>query len=131
MRRDERDRSLELEMFPTDPPPLPTAGSLEKFEEESGTPDGFDLNFYNEHPTVEKTTQVELLQVILVPVGVFGEKEVYGLCDEVGGESDCNRADGKIYRKADDDEDWSGFSDDVIHVYVPESELHKFDRIHL
>lgn len=74
-----------------------------------------------------------LIKVTLVPVEVFGtecgtcETEVgYGLSDAVGGLSDCNRAIGRIYRR--EDMDVSHASDDVITVYVPRSELGKFDR---
>lgn len=79
----------------------------------------------------------ELVKVTLVPVEVFGTDcrkcddgvEHYGLCDAVGpGYSDCNRAIGRIYRR--DDEESVPYRDpaDVITVYVPRSELPKFEQ---
>lgn len=75
-----------------------------------------------------------LVKVTLVPVEVFGtecsncdEDFHYGLCDAVGAGSDCNRAVGRIYRRHDTDIEF-GDPDDVITVYVPESELWKFDK---
>jgi hypothetical protein len=81
-----------------------------------------------------------LIRVRLVPVEVFGADEEdcdgcgatvqfgYGLCDAVQAWSDCNRAIGHIYRV---DEDWTeGFRQpgETITIYVPESEMAKFER---
>lgn len=82
---------------------------------------------------------MKLVQVILVPVEFdidVVEEELcaheikvgWCLSDGVGGESDRHSHRGRIYRRAGEDEDWSSFEDDVIFVYVPESELPKFDR---
>jgi hypothetical protein len=75
----------------------------------------------------------DLVKVTLVPVEVFGttcqtcEEDVgYGLSDAVGAQSDCNRAIGRIYRR---DDVASRESDEVITVYVPRSEMHKFDNL--
>jgi len=50
-----------------------------------------------------------MIKLVLIPVQVFGAKEGeeewgYGLCDAVGGQSDCNRAIGHIFRVATIDE---------------------------
>lgn len=81
-----------------------------------------------------------LERIRLVPVEVFGAGEEdcrscggtvqcgYGLMDAVSGWSDCNRALGRIYRKDDlDGRDAEGRAG-CITVYVPESEMAKFDR---
>lgn len=81
-----------------------------------------------------------LIRVRLVPVEVFGaDKEDcpscgevirfgYGLMDAVQAWSDCNRAIGRIYRV--DEESNEGFREpgDTITVYVPQSEMAKFER---
>jgi hypothetical protein len=88
----------------------------------------------------ESAVGMTLRQVILVPVefDVDVVEEEYcahdhrvGWClsDAVGGESDRHSHRGKIYRKAGEDENWTCFEEDVIFVYVPESELPKFDRV--
>jgi hypothetical protein len=81
-----------------------------------------------------------LVRVRLVPVEVFGADEDncrscgemvpsgYGLMDAVAAWSDCNRAIGRIYRKDDEYSDGYREPGDVITVYVPESEMGKFDR---
>lgn len=76
-----------------------------------------------------------LVKVTLVPVQVFGaecetcEKDApYGLMDAVSAWSDCNRAEGHIYRKDDDALIPYRNRDDVITVYVPQSEMVKFDQ---
>jgi hypothetical protein len=43
----------------------------------------------------------DLIAVTLVPVEVFGADDGYGLCDAVSAWSDCNRAEGHIYRFED------------------------------
>lgn len=76
-----------------------------------------------------------LVKVVLVPVETFpGEcskcqtEVTYGLMDAVSSWSDCNRAVGHIYRRAAEHEiEWFA-PEDVITVYVPESEIGKFDR---
>lgn len=76
-----------------------------------------------------------LVKVVLVPIEIFPgecgaceEDVAYGLMDAVGAGSDCNRAHGKIYRRAAQNEiEWFP-AEDVITVYVPESELAKFER---
>ena len=82
------------------------------------------------------TGGMKLIQVILVPVDFHVEAlddwsitVGWNLADHVGGESDRHSHRGKIYRKADAEENWSSFEDDVIFVYVPEVELPKFDRV--
>lgn len=75
-----------------------------------------------------------LVRVTLVPVEVFGtectkceEPFGYGLMDAVSAWSDCNRAIGHIYRR--DEDDMPGRDPgDVITIYVPESELPKFEK---
>jgi len=42
-----------------------------------------------------------LVPLTLVPVEVFGEDDGYGLMDAVSAWSDCNRAEGRIYRVED------------------------------
>lgn len=81
-----------------------------------------------------------LVRVRLVPVEVFGADEEecpecpgtvtfgYGLMDAVQAWSDCNRAIGRIYRV---DEESSGAyraPGDTITVYVPQSEMPKFQK---
>lgn len=68
-----------------------------------------------------------LVEVRLVPVEVFGA-DSYGLCDAVSAWSDCNRAVGHIFRR--DDAESRREPDDVITVYVPESEMWKFDKVY-
>ena len=69
----------------------------------------------------------DLVKVTLVPVEVFGAESGYGLCDSAAPWSDCNRAEGHIYRR--DDEETVPYRDpsEVITVYVPRSELPKFE----
>lgn len=83
----------------------------------------------------ETDTGEPLVKVTLVPVEVFGtecdacDREVgYGLCDAVSAWSDCNRAHGRIYRKDEDDGVQYRNPDDVITVYVPQSEMQKFEK---
>ncbi|WP_344890318.1 hypothetical protein [Actinomadura meridiana] len=75
-----------------------------------------------------------LVKVHLVPVEVFGtecptcETEFgYGLCDVAEPGSDCNRAFGHIYRRDDSDQRYRNPAE-VITVFVPQSELPKFDQ---
>jgi hypothetical protein len=70
----------------------------------------------------------DLVKVTLVPVEVFGADSGYGLMDAVSSWSDCNRAIGHIYRRDEEDNVPFRNPDDVITVYVPRSELTKFDR---
>jgi len=88
----------------------------------------------------ESSGGMKLMQVILVPVEFDVDAVVEPICahevqvgwclsDGVGGMSYQHSHRGRIYRKAGEDEDWSSFEDDVIFVYVPEIELHKFDRV--
>jgi hypothetical protein len=77
----------------------------------------------------------ELVKVTLVPVETFPgecptcETEVtYGLMDAVAGYSDCNRAIGHIYRRDDEESVPHRDPADVITVYVPRSELAKFEK---
>lgn len=69
----------------------------------------------------------DLVKVILVPVEVFGA-DSYGLTDAISPWSDCNRARGHIYRREEMPEKPFPNPDDVITIYVPRSELQKFDR---
>ncbi len=81
-----------------------------------------------------------LERVRLVPVEVFGAGEEdcrecgavircgYGLMDAVQAWSDCNRAIGRIYRKDDDCTEGYRNPGDNITVYVPKSEMAKFER---
>ena len=81
-----------------------------------------------------------LVRIRLVPVEVFGADEEdcrscgetvrfgYGLCDAVSAWSDCNRAIGHIFRKDDDYTEGYREPGDTITVYVPQSELAKFER---
>lgn len=76
-----------------------------------------------------------LVKVTLVPVEVFGaeceacDKEVgHGLMDAVSAYSDCNRAEGHIYRRDDEESTPYRDADDVITVYVPRSEIWKFEK---
>lgn len=67
------------------------------------------------------------VKITLVPVEVFGT-DSYGLMDAVSAWSDCNRAIGQIYRRDEEEFAKHRKPDDVITVYVPRSELWKFDR---
>lgn len=71
--------------------------------------------------------QEELVKVTLVPVEIFGS-DAYGLSDAVSPWSDCNRAAGRIYRRDDENAVPYRNAEDVITIYVPRSELHKFDK---
>jgi hypothetical protein len=73
-------------------------------------------------------TTDDLVKVTLVPVEVFGADSGYGLVDAVSAWSDCNRAVGHIYRRDEEANVPHRNPDDVITVYVPRSELPKFDR---
>lgn len=89
--------------------------------------------------TVPELAEV-LVRVRLVPVEVFGADEKdcegcgetikfgYGLMDAVQAWSDCNRAIGHIFRKDDDYTEGYRTPGDTITVYVPQSEMAKFER---
>ncbi len=78
-----------------------------------------------------------LVRIRLVPVEVFGVEDqdcehcgerveaAYGLMDAVSAWSDCNRARGHIFRK---DDMPNREPDDAITVYVPQSEMWKFEK---
>jgi hypothetical protein len=68
------------------------------------------------------------VKVTLVPVEVFGTDPAYGLMDAVSSWSDCNRAIGHIYRRDEEENVPFRNPSDVITVYVPRSELAKFDK---
>jgi hypothetical protein len=81
-----------------------------------------------------------LVRVTLVPVQVFGADEEncpgcgeivrcgYGLMDAVSAWSDCNRAIGHIYRREDMEGRNAEGAAGCITVYVPQSEMAKFER---
>ena len=81
-----------------------------------------------------------LIKIRLVPVEVFGADEEdcpecpatvrfgYGLMDAVQAWSDCNRAIGHIFRKDDDGAERYRTPGDTITVYVPSSEMAKFEK---
>jgi hypothetical protein len=81
-----------------------------------------------------------LVRIRLVPVEVFGADEEdcegcgetvkcgYGLMDAVQAWSDCNRAIGHIFRKDDDYTEGFRTPGDTITVYVPQSEMAKFEK---
>lgn len=71
----------------------------------------------------------DLVEVILVPVEIFGADDGYGLADAISPWSDCNQAIGRIYRREERPDVQFPNPDDVIKVYVSRSELAKFDRI--
>ena len=89
--------------------------------------------------TVPELAEV-LVRVRLVPVEVFGADEEdcegcgetvrfgYGLMDAVQAWSDCNRAIGRIFRKDDDFTEGYRTPGDTITVYVPRSEMAKFEK---
>jgi len=74
----------------------------------------------------------------LVPIEIFGEEcdhpdhkgkpqpFVYGLCDAVSPWSDCNRADGRMFRL--DEPDGRRDPDQVIEVIVKREDMWKFDH---
>jgi len=80
-----------------------------------------------------------LVRISLVPVEVFGADEEdcrdcggtirfgYGLMDAVSAWSDCNRAVGHIFRKDDAEGRDSEGAPQCITVYVPQSEMAKFE----
>jgi len=70
---------------------------------------------------------LDLVKVTLVPVEVYGT-DGYGLSDAVSPWSDCNRAVGHIYRRDDENGTSDRNPEDVITIYVPREELHKFDK---
>ena len=81
-----------------------------------------------------------LVRVRLVPVEVFGADEEdcpgcperiefgYGLMDAVQAWSDCNRAIGRIYRVDEESSERFREPGDTITVYVPQSEMAKFEK---
>lgn len=81
-----------------------------------------------------------LVRVKLVPVEVFGVDDqpcehcggivagAYGLMDAVSAWSDCNRAIGHIFRKDDDHSEQYRDPADTVTIYVPQSEMAKFDK---
>lgn len=69
----------------------------------------------------------DLIKVVLVPIEVFGA-ESYGLSDAVSPWSDCNRAVGHMYRREDNETESNRNPEDVITIYVPRDEVHKFDK---
>jgi len=81
-----------------------------------------------------------LIRVRLVPVEVFGTDEEpcehcgketgggYGLMDAVAAWSDCNRAIGHVFRKDEDDSEPYRAPEDTITIYVPQSEMAKFEN---
>jgi hypothetical protein len=81
-----------------------------------------------------------LVKIKLVPVQVFGTNEEpcehcgketgggHGLMDAVSAWSDCNRAEGHIFRKDDDHSEPYRDPGDTITVYVPQSEMAKFEK---
>jgi hypothetical protein len=97
---------------------------------------------------VDELTQADasgqpLIKVTLVPVEVFGADEEecprcsaiirlgYGLMDAVSAWSDCNRAIGRIYRVEDEGfERNADGAKDCITVYVSQSEMAKFAKVH-
>lgn len=86
------------------------------------------------------TAGVSLVRVVLVPVEVFGADQEdcpdcgatvefgYGLSDAVPAWSDCNRAIGRIYRVDEASSEPYRQPGDTITIYVPESELAKFEK---
>jgi hypothetical protein len=84
----------------------------------------------------------ELARITLVPVEVFGADEEdcrdcggtikfgYGLMDAVPAWSDCNRAIGRVYRVEDMEGRNTDGAAECITVYVPKSELPKFEKRH-
>ena len=81
-----------------------------------------------------------LVKITLVPVEVFGADEEdcpscpatiqfgYGLMDAVSAWSDCNRAIGHIFRKDDLEGRNADGAAGCITVYVPQSEMAKFEQ---
>jgi hypothetical protein len=81
-----------------------------------------------------------LVRIRLVPVEVFGADTEdcegcgetvrcgYGLMDAVSAYSDCNRAIGRIYRVDEETSEAWREPGDTITVYVPQSEMAKFQR---
>lgn len=81
-----------------------------------------------------------LVRVTLVPVYHFGADSEecpncgtdvetgYGLMDAVENWSDCNQAIGHIYRVDDAGSERYRRPGDTITIYVPQSEMAKFDR---
>ena len=81
-----------------------------------------------------------LVRVRLVPVEVFGADEEgcpacpetvqfgYGIMDAVQAWSDCNRAIGHIYRVDEERSEPYRNPGDTITVYVPQSEIPKFEQ---
>lgn len=66
----------------------------------------------------------DLVPVRLVPVEVFGEEDGYGFMDAVPAWSDCNRADGKIFRLDDLDNRMDG-EQNTIEIFVTKENLKK------
>lgn len=68
----------------------------------------------------------KLIKLSLVPVKVFGTDE-YGLCDAVSAWSDCNRAEGKIYR-VDDIKYSKRDPGESVEIWVNEKDLSFFEK---
>lgn len=68
----------------------------------------------------------ELIALTLVPVEVFGaENEGYGLMDAVEAWSDCNRAEGRIYRV---DDQKHRLASETVTIYVKAEDVDWFSR---
>jgi len=75
----------------------------------------------------------------LVPVEVFGlmgedhngeETPVgWGLCDAVQSWSDCNRADGKIYRVDEEDSEPYRIPGETVEIWVRDADVVFFEKI--
>lgn len=68
-----------------------------------------------------------LVPLRLVPVEVFGAEDGYGLCDAVSAWSDCNRADGHIYRVDDGDPQYRE-PGQTVEIFVREADLPFFAK---
>ena len=71
------------------------------------------------------TTQNDLKRVRLVPVEVFGAKDGYGLCDAVSAWSDCNRADGMIFRLDDAYQEEYRNKGDTVEIWATKENITK------
>ena len=67
----------------------------------------------------------EVVEAFLVPVEVFGAEGGYGLMDAVQSWSDCNRAEGHIYRLDDTDQQYR-VPGETLKVWANRKELDAF-----
>lgn len=78
-----------------------------------------------EENSMSNSTQNDLKRARLVPIEVFGAEDGYGLCDAVSAWSDCNRADGMIFRLDDDFQEGYRNKEDTVEIWATQENITK------